>query len=338
MLLLFLPVVGSFSFNTALVSGRLKPSRVLATKSFVRMHEMAVYNRRQMVAAAALVTGGATLPTRSFSETFNANSRGNLVLVSDPSSYSALAYAPKGAQEKQEKLPLIVVLHGAGKNEKDAWSLADPKGEHAGLAPSLLANGRAPPELADNFAVIAPYSAGKRSFYEEPRKKVLGFVDWVCSEKGRLAGCPLVDPTEVFLFGFSDGATVGIELMTSGRFKGGVFAAYGFTGELPALAIKRLKDVPIWIFHSADDVIFPVKCSDKLVSSLRKVQTTDVVRYTRYGMCPNCVSVTVSECLCLSKHTHTHEHAIYHTQFRQSSYIIVHKMKLAEDNDKKKKV
>jgi len=218
--------------------------------------------RRDAIVAAAGMLAALSLPASSSSEEVGqASKRGRgvaretLVQVADPSSYSALAYAPPGAKRK---LPLIVVLHGAGKNELDAWSLADPTGEHAGLAPSLLATGRAPPELANNFALVAPYSAGKRSFYEEPRKRVLQFVDWVCSEQGRAAGCPLVDPDRVFLFGFSDGATVGIELMTSGRFKGGVFAAYGFTGQLPELALKRLKDVPIWIFHSADDVIFPV--------------------------------------------------------------------------------
>lgn len=137
---------------------------------------------------------------------------------------------------------------------------------------------------------MAPYAAGRRSFYEEPRKKLLQFVDWACSDGGRSAGIyPEVDPRRVFLFGFSDGATVGVELMTSQRFAGGVFAAYGFTGELPALAAERLRSLPIWVFHSADDAIFPVRCSDNLVRALRKVNTSSAgqeetrVRYTRYN-------------------------------------------------------
>jgi hypothetical protein len=36
----------------------------------------------------------------------------------------------------------------------------------------------------------------------------------------------------------SDGATCGVELMTTGRFAGGVFAAYGFTGKLPEKAVR----------------------------------------------------------------------------------------------------
>lgn len=202
-----------------------------------------------------------------------------LLEVVDPKTYSALSYTPPGAQDKP--LPLLIVLHGAGINDGPVWNLADPNGEHAGLAPSLLASGRAPPDLADNFAVVAPYAAGKRSFYEEPRRKLLDFVEWVCSDAGRRAGCASIDPSRVFLFGFSDGATVAVELATTRRFAAAVVAAYGFTGELPSLATQRLKGVPIWVFHSADDVIFSVANSDRLVNSLRQLGG-DSVRYSRY--------------------------------------------------------
>lgn len=71
------------------------------------------------------------------------------------------------------------------------------------------------------------------------------------------------------------------------------------------LQVDRLKGKPIWVFHSADDVIFPVSCSDRLVKTLRvrarlvqaemswtrltgvlKLQDADstegVVKYTRF--------------------------------------------------------
>lgn len=232
---------------------------------------------RRALVPASLVAGWSAVPAGSSGEPPSAN---GLVQVADPQTYSALSYTPPGSAGK--KRPLLVVLHGAGKNDRDAWDLAELKGEHGGLVPSLLASGKAPLALTDNFAVVAPYSAGSRSFYEEPRGKLIQFVQWVCSDAGRQAGCADVDPKRIFLFGFSDGATAGVELMTTRRFAGGVFAAYGFTGDLPSLAKDRLKDLPMWIFHSADDVIFPVRCSDKLVDVLRKVSRRDVVRYTRY--------------------------------------------------------
>ena len=236
-------------------------------------------DRRRLVFSSTSVLAPCSLPAVAMDRPKSA-----LFATADPSTYSALVYAPPGSSG--HKLPLIVVLHGAGVNDAPIWSLADPNGEHAGLAPSLLTSGRAPAELADNFAVVAPYAQGKRSFYEEPRRKLLDFVDWVASPAGRAAGCPDVDTSRIFLFGFSDGATVGIELATTRKFAGGVVAAYGFTGELPSLAVQRLSGVPLWVFHSADDVIFPVASSDRLVRSLRQASASaggrDVVRYTRF--------------------------------------------------------
>ena len=201
------------------------------------------------------------------------------------SSYPALVYQPRSKSSR--KLPVLFVIHGAGENTMDVWNLANPSGEHAGLAPSLLASGSAPSILTENFIVIAPYSSGKRSFYEEPRKKLLEFIDWVCSvEGGGEQGVDIekIDPKSMFLFGFSDGATLSVELLTTRKFAGGIIAAYGFTGILPPLAIERLKGIPLWVFHSKDDVIFPVACSDYLVSALQKENSDkSIVKYSRFN-------------------------------------------------------
>jgi len=221
----------------------------------------------------------------TFSQAKQIEGQGSLFEINDPDTYSGLVYIPK-TMRKEEKFPVLFVLHGAGKNEQDVWNLANIKGEHAGLIPSLLASGLAPPELYENFIVVAPYSKGKASFYEEPRSKLLQFMKFAISADG--GGAQGVDVSSIdldrkFLFGFSDGATLGIELMTTGKFAGGVFAAYGFTGKLPKLALERLKGIPMWIFHSADDVIFPVACSDQLVRELRAENTaSDIIQYSRF--------------------------------------------------------
>ena len=234
------------------------------------------HSRRHVILSSSAAASAAAAPAANSIGTAAQSSV--MTEVSD-GTYSALAYAPLAPRDNPP--PLLVVLHGAGKNELPVWNLADPAGEHAGLPPSLIAAGRAPAELADNFAVIAPYSRGKPSFYDEPRRNLLSFVDWATSDAGRLAGCPAVDPTRVFLLGFSDGATVGVELLTTGRFRGGIMAAYGFTGTLPPLAAERLRNVPLWVFHSADDVIFDVANSDRLVRSVRQAGN-ERVRYSRF--------------------------------------------------------
>lgn len=158
---------------------------------------------------------------------------GTLYDIHDPNSYKALVYKPTKSQQ-QSKYPVLVLIHGAGKNDSnDVWSLADPNGEHAGLIPSLLLNNnslsssptpssatsnnsknknsnviinysKAPVELLDNFIVIAPYSYGKKSFYEEPRSKVLQFIKWACEyiENDDAGGKIGVDTDRLFLFGF----------------------------------------------------------------------------------------------------------------------------------------
>jgi predicted esterase len=206
-------------------------------------------------------------------------------VVHSESGYPELIYLPPKAitgSADGKKLPLLIVLHGAGQNEEDVWNLANRSGEHAGLAPSLLASGQAPSKLSENFLVAAPYSYKKQTFYDDSRSDLLRFIKWL-QESSESGVSHLVDPERVFLFGFSDGATVGVELMLTRRFRGGVFAAYGFTGQFPSKALEFLKDLNLWVFHSKDDVIFPVKCSDNLVASLRKVNSRpDRVRYTRY--------------------------------------------------------
>jgi predicted peptidase len=214
-----------------------------------------------------------------------------LLQVTDPHTYSALAYAPPHKKDESDLPPLILVLHGAGKNDQDMLSdLGSIRGEHAGLIPSLIQAGQAPQELIDNCAVLAPYSYGSPSFYEEPRSKLLSFVQWASSPAGKEAGCPLFDPSRIIILGFSDGATVAVELLTTGRFAGGVICSYGFTGSsLPELALQRLANIPVWVFHSADDVIYDVRNSDRLVQQLRKRAITrplDTIRYSRYDKDP----------------------------------------------------
>ena len=215
----------------------------------------------------------------------------DLRLITDPNTYLALAYSPPipaaaDTQRQKKPPPLLLVLPGAAQNKGTAWDLADTNGEHRGLPSSLLAADLAPDSLVQNFAVVTPYPGlNVKSFYEQPRTKILEFVQWLCDHREE-NGVPRFRPDRIFLLGFSDGATLSIELLTTGRFRGGIVAAYGFTGTLPQLARDRLKGKPIWVFHSADDVIFPVACSDRLVESLRKVngetEDTSLIRYSRY--------------------------------------------------------
>ncbi|KAL3783741.1 hypothetical protein HJC23_004860 [Cyclotella cryptica] len=145
--------------------------------------------------------------------------------------------------------PLVVLLHGAGTNQHSALyeftqsgSPSSLAGDHTQLPPFLLANNQAPAYLAENFVVVAPYvGKGKRE--------------------------------SLSLFGFSEGATLAVELATTRTFHALILASYGFTGTLPTMAIERLQGMPVRVFHSIGDDVYSVKCSNKLVESLLSYQS-----------------------------------------------------------------
>ena len=222
-------------------------------------------------------------------------SRGTVFEIQDPNSYSAVVYVPraKDGAKQTSPLPLLVVLHGAGVNEHSAmYEFTTPGGDHTNLPPYLLSTQQAPSSLSDNFVVVAPYvGQGKRSLYDEPRSKILSFIKWFNTQ---IESQTLDDGTnisinrqKVSLFGFSEGATLAVELATTRQFQGVVTASYGFSGTLPKMAIERLQGIPIWAFHSKGDDIYDVQCSNRLVESLLSydggldVFAVDDIKYTK---------------------------------------------------------
>lgn len=252
----------------------------LSHNPWVREISVADSTRRTLLGIPPVFCTSFLLPLKSSSATVSP-----WKVVTDPETYSALAYSPSKPQRQPP--PLILFLHGAGVNDRDISNLSDYNGEHGELLPSLISTEKAPSLATQEFAVLAPYSYKKRSFYEEPRSRLLQFVDWASSRKGHEAGCPEFDQNQIFLFGFSDGATLSIELLTTRKFAGAVVCSYGFTGTLPDLALERIKGLPVWVFHCKEDRIFPVSCSDKLVASLRRVSfTPGNVKYSRFETDP----------------------------------------------------
>ena len=248
-------------------------------------------NRRRALQSAAHLS--LSLPL-THSSRVNANDqppihRGIVFEIDDPNTYSAVVYIPpakngeKNSARPIESFPLLVVLHGAGNNQHSAMyefthvdgtpSSSSPPGDHTSLPPYLLSSHRAPPTLGENFIVVAPYvGEGRRSLYDEPRGKILSFVKWFNAwietrtfDDGTSVA---VDRRRVSLFGFSEGSTLAVELATTRQFHGVVLASYGFAGVLPTMALERLRDVPIWVFHSEGDGVYDIRCSNRLVDGL----------------------------------------------------------------------
>jgi predicted esterase len=227
--------------------------------------------------------------------TSNFISRGKVFEIKDPNTYSAVVYIPppsavvKRQQHRQESYPLLVVLHGAGNNEHGAL-YEFTLGDHSMLPLYLLSQQQqtVPALLAENFIIVAPYvGKDKRSLYDEPRSKIMSFIDWFQSwfEMQQLTTTAVVnddddedsatwtsrvkiDPTKISLFGFSEGSILAVELATTCKFNAIILASYGYTGILPPKAVERLRGIPFWIFHSTGDDVYNISCSDRLVNSL----------------------------------------------------------------------
>jgi len=229
-------------------------------------------------------------------------SRGEVFEIKDPNTYSAVVYIPppKAVKRRQrqireiESYPLLVVLHGAGTNNNEHDAIYEfTQGDHMMLPPYLLSQQTAPPPalLAENFITVAPYvGKDKRSLYDEPRSKILSFIDWFQSwlETRQVTPAVLdddddeeesdhsttwssrvrIDQTKISLFGFSEGSILAVELATTRKFNAVILASYGYTGILPPRAIERLRGIPFWIFHSTSDDVYNISCSDRLVTSL----------------------------------------------------------------------
>ena len=222
-------------------------------------------------------------------------SRGKVLEIEDVDSYSGVVFIPEPKKKEQvERYLLLVVLHGAGNNRHSALQEFTGKGgDHTNLPPYLLSLNQAPSTLSENFVVVAPYvGRGRRSLADDPRKKMLAFVEWFNTwlERQTLEDGTnvVIDRQRVSLFGFSEGSTLAVELATTRRFNAVVCASYGFTGILPEMALQRLQGLPIWVFHSEGDDIYDIKCSDRLVESLVSSQggtdvfgARDIVKYTK---------------------------------------------------------
>ena len=258
-------------------------------------------HRRDMIASAigvpSLLAPIALLSACEANDQRVVNS--NIFEIEDPDTYTAVTYIPTKIDSQhieRKTLPLIVVLHGAGNNQNSALyeftnlgSSTSPPGDHTQLPLALISNNQAPASLTENFVVVAPYvgKGNRGSLYDEPRAKIISFVKWFrkwLEEEHSIT----VDAKHMSLFGFSEGATLAVELATTRLFNALVLASYGFTGTLPKLALERLNGIPVWVFHSIGDDVYDIECSKRLVDSLITYQggtdvfdVGDAVKFTK---------------------------------------------------------
>jgi predicted peptidase len=182
------------------------------------------------------------------------------------------------------KYPLVVFLHGMGErgddNEKQlTWgseffldSLNRTKYPAVVVFPQCPGN-----------AVWATYShdntkdSTRMRFYPDspltrPSKLLLNFVD-------TLIAAGTIDPKRIYIGGLSMG---GIGTFNILRTRPNLFAAaFAICGGSDPEIVKQFRNnLPVWVFHGANDQTVPVSNSRLVVNTMKKISTK--VKYTEY--------------------------------------------------------
>lgn len=167
-----------------------------------------------------------------------------------------LLYLPPGYDDDPHKeWPLLLFLHGAGERGSDL-ELVKRHGP-----PKLIAEGEEFP-----FIVVSP-QCPENSWWNFHVEGLGLLLDELENEYR-------VDKKRVYLTGLSMGGYGSWHLaaLNPERFAavvpicGGGLHYFGFPKR-----VQVLKDVPVWVFHGAQDEVVPLKESEILVEELRKV-------------------------------------------------------------------
>src|SRR5688572_1850250 len=169
--------------------------------------------------------------------------------VTDTVAFDYLLYLPKGydAAATAPTWPLVLFLHGSGSYGKTLDAVRE------GGLPKQIETGLVVPAI-----VVAPQAT---SWWDETVPALGALLD-------EIARTHRVDPDRVYVTGLSagGGGTWALLLQEHERFA----AAIPICGAGSRAGIQRLIDLPIWVFHGADDPRQPLEESTRLVEAIQK--------------------------------------------------------------------
>lgn len=169
-----------------------------------------------------------------------------------------LLYVPDGKVNKNAGLPLVLFLHGGGEGGDDI-----EKVKTHGL-PKLIDAGKSFP-----FIVVSPQNPNAKQFWDD--QQLIRLLD-------ELEVNLPVDRSRVYLTGLSRGGYGAWRLAIQNPDRFAALVPISGGGPLPY--VKKLKDVPTWVFHGAEDGVIPVAESQRMVDALRAVGGN--VKFTVY--------------------------------------------------------
>jgi predicted peptidase len=168
-----------------------------------------------------------------------------------------LIYLPDGYEKEDKPWPLVLFLHGAGESGKDL-NMVKVHGP-----PKMIAAGKSIPAI-----VVSPQSP--RGGWDVNTLNAL-IDDVVASHK--------VDKDRIYLTGLSMGGfgTWALAAAHPEKFAAIVPICGGGTPD----DAKKMKDLPIWVFHGAKDKAVPLARSEAMVKALKEAGA-EQVKFTVY--------------------------------------------------------
>lgn len=171
-----------------------------------------------------------------------------------------LLYLPRGyGDNPHERWPLILFLHGKDERGDDLERVK----QHG--IPKLIEQGKDFP-----FVMISPQCPAE-SRWQFEYEGIAALLEEILVQRA-------IDPARVYLTGLSMGGygVWWLAMLYPARFAA-VAPICG--GGIPGEA-HRLKHLPVWAFHGADDDLVPLSESERMVNALRAVEGN--VRFTVY--------------------------------------------------------
>jgi poly(3-hydroxybutyrate) depolymerase len=169
--------------------------------------------------------------------------------------YDFWLYLPDNYKEAEE-LPLVMFLHGKSLSGDSLEMVLRYGSIHA------LMKGR-----AINAIVVAPQA---QQAWEPQR--VMALYDWLDNHYK-------VDTNRFYVLGMSMGGYGSLDV--ANQYPDRVAAAMAMCGGASDKELCNLSTLPLWIIHGTADELVPVRCSDRVVDSIRSCGDTTRLIYDR---------------------------------------------------------
>lgn len=196
-----------------------------------------------------------TLLTLTFENTFAQNGQLAAMRNTVADSYNFWLYAPREYIYENQRVPLIIFLHGASLCGNNMQRVRRYGLLHA------IEKGRYYPCM-----VVAPQNPGG----SWSPKKIAKILDWVENNHN-------IDTTRVYVIGMSLGGYGTLDF--AGTYPERIAAAMALCGGSTLKDLSGLGKVPLWIMHGTADRAVPVSQSKTVVKAMQNSGNDKLLRY-----------------------------------------------------------